>query len=135
MWDKTDCDNLEEPIKELHIPPTPPSPSPDQLDTWFTHSRATLTALIRLHTPVSRPFYKSKPWWSPSLPSLRKKYAKASRLAKRHRTEAFVSLARLFRQGYFEANKKSRELPLCGIPSEDDTPQHLDGEEVRRCHE
>ena len=94
--------------QDLQIPPAPLSPSPDQLDTWFAHSLDTLTAVIRLHTPVSRPSPKSKPWWSPSLTALRKEYAKACRAAKKHRTEEHVSLARLSRQGYFKAIKKAK---------------------------
>ena len=108
MWEKADWDNLETPIKELHIPPAPTSPSPDQLDTWFAHSLDALTALIRLHTPISRPSPRSKPWLTPSLTALCKEYTKACRLAKKHRTEVFMSLARLSRQGYFKAIKKAK---------------------------
>ena len=108
MWNKADWDNLEKPIKELHIPPAPTSPSPDKLDKWFAHSLDTLTAVVRLHIPVSRPSPKSKPWWTPSLTAIRKEYAKACRMAKKHRTEVFVSLARLSRQGYFKAIKKAK---------------------------
>ena len=61
MWDKADWDNLEKPIKELRVPTAPPSPSPDQLHPWFAPSLDTLMAVIRPHTPVSRPFLKSKP--------------------------------------------------------------------------
>ena len=96
------------PIRSLHIPPALLSPSPDQLDTWFSHSLDTLTGTIRLHTPTSRPSPKSQPWWTPSLTILRKEYAKACRLAKKHRTEALVGLARLSRQGYFKAIKKAK---------------------------
>ena len=38
MWDKADWERLEDPIKNLRIPPPPLSPFPDQLDTWFAHS-------------------------------------------------------------------------------------------------
>ena len=62
MWDKADWERLEKPIKNLCIPPSPPFPSPDQPDTWFSHSLDTLTARIRLHTPTSRPSPRSKPW-------------------------------------------------------------------------
>ena len=108
MWDNADWESLEKPLKALHIPPAPLSPSPDQLDAWFAHSLDALTATIRLHTPVSRPSPKSKPWWSYTLSALRKEYAKACRLAKKHRTEAFTTLARLSRQGYFKAIKKAK---------------------------
>ena len=108
MWDKADWECLEDPIKSLRITPAPPSPSGEQLDAWFSHSLDTLMATIRLHTPTSRPSPKSKPWWTPSLTALRKEYAKASRLAKKHRTETFVSLARLSGQGYFKAIKKAK---------------------------
>ena len=108
MWDKADWDSLERPIKGLRIPPAPPSPSPNQLDAWFAHSLDTHTALIRLHTPVSRPSPKSKPWWTPSLTTQCKEYAKACRLGKKHRTGAYVCLARLSRQGYFKAIKKAK---------------------------
>ena len=67
MWDKADWVLLEDSIKNLYIPPTPLSPSPDQLDAWFSHSLDTLTATIRLHTPTSRPSPESKPWWTPAL--------------------------------------------------------------------
>ena len=108
MWDKADWETLEEPIKDLHIPPAPLSPSSDQLDTWLSHSLDTLMAVIRLHTPTSCPSPKLKPWWTPSLTSLRKEYSKACRLARKHSTEAFVSLVRLSRQGYFKAIKKAK---------------------------
>ena len=108
MWGKADWDSLERPIEDLRIPPAPPSPSPDQLDSWFAHFLDTLTAVVRLHTPVSRPSPKSKPWWTPSLTALRKEYAKARRLPRKHRTEAYISLARLSRQGYFKAIKKAK---------------------------
>ena len=103
MWDKADWERLEGSINSLRIPPAPISPSPDQLDTWFFHSLDTLTATVRLHTPTSRPSPKLKPWWTPALTALRREYAKACRLAKKHRTETLVSLARLSRQGYFKA--------------------------------
>ena len=108
MWDKADWEHLEDSIKGLHIPSAPLSPSPDQLDTWFSHSLDTLTATIRLHTPTSRPSPKSKPWWTPALTALRTEYAKAWRFAKKHRTETLVSLARLSRQGYFKAIKRAK---------------------------
>ena len=108
MWDKAYWEGLEDPIKNRRIPPPPLSPSPDQLDTWFAHSLDSLTATIHLHTPTSRPSPKSKPWWTPSLTALRKEYAKACRLAKKHQTEDLVSLARLSRQGYFKAIKKAK---------------------------
>ena len=108
MWDQADWECLENPIKGLCVPPAPRSPSPDQLDTWFSHSLDKLTATIRLHTPTSRPSPKSKPWWTPSLTALGKEYAKASRLAKTHQTETFMSLTRLSRQGYFKAIKKAK---------------------------
>ena len=108
MWDIANWESLEESIKDLHIPPAPHSPSPDQLDLWFSHSLDSLTAAIRLHTPTSRPSPKSKPWWTPALTTLRKEYAKACRLAKKHRTEAFINLGRLSRQGYFKVIKKAK---------------------------
>ena len=108
MWDKADWVHLEDSINSLQIPPALLSPSPDQLDTWFSHSLDTLTATIRLHTPTSRPSPKSKPWWTPALTALHREYAKACRLAKKHRTETLVSLARLSRQGYFKAIKKAK---------------------------
>ena len=109
MWDRADWVHLEGPIKGLHIPPAPLSPSPDQLDTWFSCSLDNLIATIRFHTPTSRPSPKSKPWWTPALTALRKEYAKACRLAKKHRTETLMSLARLSRQGYFKAIKKAKD--------------------------
>ena len=99
---------LEGPIRSHHIQPAPLSPFLDQLDMWFSHSLDTLTATIRLHTLTSPPSPKSKPWWTPSLTILRKEYAKACRLAKKHRTEALVGLARLSTQGYFKAIKKAK---------------------------
>ena len=82
MWDKADWGLLEDTIKDLHFPPAPLSPSPDQLDTWISHSLDTLTATIRLHTPTSRLSPKSKPWWTPALTALRKEYTRACRKAK-----------------------------------------------------
>ena len=108
IWDKPDWESLEKPIKDLRIPPPPLSPSPEQLDTWFAHSLSALPVVIHLHTPVSHPSSKSKPWWSPSLTAVRKEYAKACMIAKKHRTEVFVNLARLSRQGYFNEIKKAK---------------------------
>lgn len=106
--DEADWVALEQPIKDLHIPPDPSSPPPEQLDTWFPHSLDTLRATIRLHTPVSRPSPKSKPWWTLSLTTLRREYARARRTAKKHRTEASIGAARLSRQEYFRAIKKAK---------------------------
>ena len=108
MWDKADWVHLEGSIKGLQIPPAPLSPSPDQLDTWLSHSPQTLVATIRLHVPTSLPSPKSKPWWTPALTAPRKEYPKACRLAKKHHTETLVSSARLSRQGYFNAIKKAK---------------------------
>ena len=65
-------------------------------------------ATIRLHTPVSPPSPKSKPWGTPALTVLCKEYAKACRKARKHHTEASVIAARLSRQGYFKAIKKAK---------------------------
>ena len=93
MWDKADRELLEDTIKNLLIAPAPLSPTPSQLDTWFSHSLDTLVATIRLHTPTSRPSPKSKPRWNPALTALRKEYAKACRKAKKHNMEDLVRLA------------------------------------------
>lgn len=77
-------------LKIFDFPPAPLSPSSSQLHTWVSHSLETLMSMIRFYTLVARPSPKSKPWWTPSLTTLGKEYAKDCRIVNRLHTENSV---------------------------------------------
>jgi len=67
-----------------------------------------LVALLKEHTPVSRPSHHSKPWWTPHLTILRREYHKAARTAKEHDTPHMREVAGTSKRGYFKAIKAAK---------------------------
>ena len=102
-WSDMDWETLSPLTKSFQIPPAPPCPSPMDLDKWLAGSLDRLTALLKEHTPVSRPSHYSKPWWTPHLTTLRREFYKASRLARRHGTPALLDVPNVSKAGYFKA--------------------------------
>lgn len=49
-------------IKNFIVPQPPLCPSPSKLDDWLSESLDRFTALLKEHTPNSRPSHHSKPW-------------------------------------------------------------------------
>ena len=85
-WQEADWPGLTNKLKAWQIPPPPDTPSPNQLDLWFSSSLSALTTTIENDTPRSRPSPKSKAWWTPLLTTLRKEFTKTTRRAKKLRT-------------------------------------------------
>ena len=107
-WSDTDWETLSPLIKNLRVPPAPVCPSPADLDKWLAWSLDRLTALLKEHTPVSRPCHYSKPWWTPHLTTLRREFHKASRMARKHGTLALRDVAHISKAGYFKAIKTAK---------------------------
>jgi len=107
-WEEADWPGLTDKLKNWLVPPPPESPSPNQLDQWFSSALAALTATIETTAPRSRPSPKSKAWWTPLLTALRKEFAKASRKAKKTQTPDSYHIARQSRLGYFKAIKRAK---------------------------
>ena len=104
-WDDTDWETLDPIIKGFKVPAAPPCPTPPQLDEWMSESLNRLVALLKEHTPVSRPSHHSKPWWTPHLSILRREYHKAARTARKHDTPHMREIAGTSKAGYFKAIK------------------------------
>jgi len=104
-WSDADWETLSPFIKDFRIPPAPSCPSPVDLDEWLAGSLDRLTALLKEHTPVSRPSHYSKPWWTPHLTTLRREFHRASRTARKHGTPALRDVANVSKAGYFKAIK------------------------------
>jgi len=85
-WADTDWETLDPIVKGFKVPAAPSCPTPPQLDEWMSESLNRLLALLKEHTPVSRPSHHSKPWWAPHLSILRREYHKAARAARKHDT-------------------------------------------------
>ena len=102
----TNWDALRPRLESFCTPPAPSHPSSAQLDRWFSSSLDSLTALLLNETPLSRPFPKSKPWWTPRLTILRTEYHKAIRTRKKHPSEDTIYLAKLSKLDYFKAIKQ-----------------------------
>jgi len=107
-WSDMDWVTLSPVIKNFQVPATPPCPSPTDLDAELAGSLDRLTALLREHTPVSRPSHYSKPWCSPHLTTLRREFHKASRLARKHGTQALRAVANISKVRYFKAIKPAK---------------------------
>ena len=65
-WADTDWEALDLIIKGFKVPAALLRPTPPQLDEWMSESLNRLIALLKEHTPVSRPSHHSKPWWTPT---------------------------------------------------------------------
>ena len=67
-----------------------------------------LVALLKEHTPVSRPSHHSKPWWTPHLSVFRREYHKATRAGRKHNTSRMREVAGTSKAGYFKAIKAAK---------------------------
>ena len=85
-WADTDWETLDPIVKGFKVPNAPSCATPPQLDEWMSESLNRLVALLKEHTPVSRPSHHSKPWWTPNLSVLRREYHKAARAARKNDT-------------------------------------------------
>jgi len=61
-WADTDWEALDPIIKGFRVPAIPSCPTPPQLDHWISESLDRLVALLKEHTPTSRPSHDFKPW-------------------------------------------------------------------------
>jgi len=107
-WADKDWETLAPIIKEFKIPPALLCPTPRALDMWLAGSLDRLTALLKGHTPVSRPSPNSKPWWSPHLTTLRREFHKGARMARKHDTPSLWDVANICKAGYFKAIKAAK---------------------------
>jgi len=67
-WQDADWLNLSNKLKDWLVPPPPDTPSPNQLNQWFSSALNALTTTIEATATHSRPSPRSKPWWTPLLP-------------------------------------------------------------------
>jgi len=121
MWDNTDWEPLSPIGKHLIVSSPPPYPSPKFLDDWLTGALDRLTALLKDHTPSSRPSHHSKSWRTPHLTILCPKYDMGALLAHKQGTMALRETANISRTGHFKAikvvkNKHWSSLLLSATP-------------------
>jgi len=107
-WADTDWETLDPIIKGFKVPPARASPTPPKLDERMSESLNRLVALLKEHTPVSRPSHYSKPWWTPHMTILRREYHKATRLARKRDTPNMREVANTSKAGYFKAIKAAK---------------------------
>jgi len=67
-----------------------------------------LVALLKEHTPLSRPSHHSKAWWTPHLTVLYREYHKAARSARKHDTPHMWEVAGTSKAEYFKAIKAAK---------------------------
>jgi len=120
-WADTDWEALDPIIKGFRVPEAPSCPTPANLDEWMSESLNRLVALLKDHTPVSRPSHHSKPWWTPHLTIFRLEYHKAARTARKNDTPHMRDIAGTSKAGYFKAikaakNKHWSSFLLAGTP-------------------
>jgi len=89
-------------------PPVPTWPPPPKLDKWLSLSLDSLIALLKEHTPVSRPSHYAKPWWTPHLTTHRRAFHKAARVARKQDTSSKRDVAKTTKSGYFKAIKSGK---------------------------
>ena len=107
-WADTDWETLEQVIKDFKVPAAPLCPTPQKLDEWMSGSLNRFVALLKEHTPVSRPSHHSKPWRTPHLTTLRREYHKAARSARKQDTPHMRDIAGTSKLGYFQAIKAAK---------------------------
>ena len=107
-WVDTDWETLDPIIKGFKVPAAPSCPTPPRPDEWMSESLNRLVALLKEHTPVSRPSHHSKPWWTPHLTILRREYHQAARAARKHDTPHMREVAGTSKEGYFKAIKAAK---------------------------
>jgi len=108
QWADTDWVTLDPIVKAFKVPAAPPGPTPPQLDEWMSESLNRLVALLKEHTPVSRPSHHSKPWWTAHVSILSREYHKAARAARKHDSPRMREVARSSKAGYFKAIKAAQ---------------------------
>jgi len=108
-WADTDWKTLDLIIRDFKVPAAPSCPTPPQLDQWMSESLNGLVAILKEHTPVSRPSHHSKPWWTPHLSILHREYHKAARTAGKHDTPHMRDIAGTSKAGYFKAIKAAKK--------------------------
>lgn len=89
-------------------PTVPTWPPPPKRDQWLSESLDSLIALLKEHTPVSRPSHYSKPWWTPHLTTHRREFHKAARAARKQDTPSKRDVAKTTKSGYFKAIKTGK---------------------------
>jgi len=104
-WADSDWEILDPIITSFKVPAAPSFPTPPKLREWMSESRSCLVALLKEHTPLSRPSHNSKPWWTPHLTILRREYHKAARAARKHDTPNMREVAGTSKAGYLKAIK------------------------------
>jgi len=104
----TDWVTLDAIVKGLKVLAAPLCPTPQQLDQWMSESLNRLVALLKEHTPVSRPSHHSKPWWTPHQSVLCRQYHKAASAARKHDTPPMREIAGTSKAGYFKAIKAAK---------------------------
>jgi len=107
-WADTDWETLDPIVKGFKVRAPPSCPTPPQLDQWMSESLNCLVAVLKEHTPVSRPSHHSKSWWTPHLSILRREYDKAARGARKHETPRMREVAATSKAGYFKAIKGAK---------------------------
>jgi len=107
-WADRAWENLDPIIKGFNVPAAPSCPTPPRLDEWMSESLNRLVALLKEHTPVSRPSHHSQPWWTPHLTILRREYHKAARTASKHHTPHMLEVAGASKAWYFKAIKAAK---------------------------
>ena len=107
-WADTDWETLDPIIRDFKVPAAPLCPTPQQLDMWMSESLNRLVAILKEHTPVSRPSHHSKPWWTPHLSVLRREYHKAARTGRKNDTPHMRDIASTSKAGYFKAIKAAK---------------------------
>jgi len=108
-WALSDWVTLDSSLKGTTISPPPVLPTTPSLDIWFSTNLGRVTSQFALDTPLKRVTYRSKPWWSELLSTLRKGYNSALRSSKHDRFDAaFLASARAARSAYFKAIKKAK---------------------------
>jgi len=102
-WALLDLDVVGKALNTFITLPCPARPTPNSLSRWFDISSAHLTSLLTSHAPSKRPCPRSKPWWSPHLPSLRREYHKFARISRLDPSPLNWSNVKSSRRTYFKA--------------------------------
>ena len=131
-WQDADWPALTDILKNWQIPPPPNTPSPSQLDHWFSSALSDPTTTIEDSTPHSRPSPRSRAWWTPLLTALRKEFTKATRRAKKLQTPASYTTARQSKLRYFKAIKTAKASYWADFLAKSLSEQHLGGQTIGR---
>jgi len=107
-WVDANWPGLTDKLKNRLMPSPPDTPSPNQLDQWFSLALSAPTMTIESTAPRSRPSPKSKAWWTPLLTTLRKEFTQTTRRAKKLCTPDSYTIARQSKLGYFKGIKRAK---------------------------